>query len=259
MKFDTILRNAIHESNKVAYFKREFDNPYWKYQDFKKDFLEPLFQRIQKHKDDIHKEFEKQKTGLKSQLDKAKRNELDFYYSYLMRCMDKKGVDYKGYEKEQNEIWAKKYAEKLESLTVEDVKNNGLFKFYLKELNTLEGVLKELERPQQNIRKGDKPKRYTAKHYALSYLFELDLKGKHLPTNDGGFDQDKINKQGSELMGKEQKGNSGFMKAVREISNNYDRNKTDDLKQLSKNWRTKVMELSPNPGKLNQYLQDKGL
>lgn len=99
----------------------------------------------------------------------------------------------------------------------------------------------------------EKKRKYTAKHYALSYLFELDLQGKQPPKSDGGFAQSEIDKQGLERYGK-----TSFTKTIRSIID-FDRNTTKDLEQISKNWREIVLELSPNSEQLDAYLKKKGL
>jgi|GEM_PF-2166573 len=99
----------------------------------------------------------------------------------------------------------------------------------------------------------NKKRNYTAKHCALSYLFELDLEGKQLPTSDGGLAQTEIDKLGISIYGK-----TSFTKVVREIAK-CDRNNTRELKHISQNWREIVLELSPDSQKLEAYLKQKNI
>ena len=157
MKFDMILKGAIHKSNKEAYFKREFDRPEWKYEDFNKDFLEPLFDRIQEHKKNIFKESEKKKKQLHSCYEAAKLNKVDCYYDYHNKAIDLNiGISLDEYTKQRNKKIVDDYPKMLNDLEPEKIRTGRVFSFCLKELNTLEGVLKELEQPQQKSKLSDK-------------------------------------------------------------------------------------------------------
>lgn len=101
---------------------------------------------------------------------------------------------------------------------------------------------------EQNIKRN-----YTAKHYALSYLFELDLLGRPVPTSDGGLAQSEIDSYGIINYKK-----TSFTKAVRDVLC-CDRNNEKQLRNISQNWRKIVLELSPIPAKLEAYLKSKGL
>ena len=93
----------------------------------------------------------------------------------------------------------------------------------------------------------------TAKICAISYLFELDLLGRQPPTNSGGFAQKIIDE-----FGEVNYGYKSFTKILRSVLN-YDRYNLNDLKNIHKNWRELVIELSPNPDHLDNYLKKKNL
>lgn len=96
-------------------------------------------------------------------------------------------------------------------------------------------------------------KSYTAKHYALYYLFELDMTGRQLPLSDGGYAQSEIDEYGLSCFNKK-----SFTKTIREVLK-YDRNSLKDLKGISQNWREIVLELSQDPLRMENYLKTKNL
>ena len=95
----------------------------------------------------------------------------------------------------------------------------------------------------------------TAKHYALSYLFELNALGEQLPKNDGGLAQSKLIEIGNDRIGKN---GSGFVKAIRELLK-YDINSDKQLMNISQNWREKVLALSTHKDEIEKYLKSKNL
>merc|ERR1711991_739108 len=83
---------------------------------------------------------------------------------------------------------------------------------------------------------------FTAKHHALAYIFDLMVKGQHIPMSDGGLNQKLLLEIGKSRTGK--KSGSGFVKSIREIRRNYDINREGDLRHISENWKKIVLELS---------------
>lgn len=185
-KMDRLLYNAKFEQNKKNYFKRHFKKALDDHYEFE-DFFPPLYQAIEHHKKGIDKEFKKQKEGLEYNLNKAKLNELDFKDNYLIHCLDKKGIVYDDYKKEQNEIYIKEIAEKLEDFTKESVISNRLFGLKLSELILIENALKEAERhstsnqPQQN----EKPLELTDFLHNEQYRDKLPMIAKRFKNAKG--------------------------------------------------------------------------
>lgn len=100
------------------------------------------------------------------------------------------------------------------------------------------------------------PKKFTARHYALTYLFELAAEGGRVPTSDGGLNQKMIVAIGNERMGKN---GSGFVKEVRRIQRDFDLNNERDLNNISQNWKAIVLFLSNYNEKIINYLKIKEL
>lgn len=84
--------------------------------------------------------------------------------------------------------------------------------------------------------------KYTAKHYALTYYFELFALGKNLPLSDGGLNKKEIERIGNERIGNN---GNGFYKAIYELRKT-DFNSLRELKLISNNWRETVLTLSNN-------------
>ena len=129
---------------------------------------------------------------------------------------------------------------------------NTYLEFVLKR-NYLESLQNE---PQQNNNKPDK--KYTAKDYALTYIFDLDVKGEQPPTTNGALDYKKLNEYYNQKAMKKVTGNSGFVKEVKNVSL-LNRNNENILNQYSLNWKESILNLSENKFDLENYLKVKQL
>lgn len=112
--------------------------------------------------------------------------------------------------------------------------------------------------PPQPIVK-EKPIRYGANEYALTYIFDLYAIGEHVPINriEGCFDAKKIKDDASKFPMYD-KAPDTFYRAVKSILE-YDLNKPTDLQNISKDWLNAVRNLSTNWVITEQYLKDKNL
>jgi hypothetical protein len=92
-------------------------------------------------------------------------------------------------------------------------------------------------------------KKYSAKYYVLSYIFDSYVSGIILPIGR----KKELERIGSEKIGK---GNR-FYKVFNEIIK-MDLNSEDNLiKTVGNDWRAVILTLSTNPEQLEQYLQSK--
>ncbi|EAZ83043.2 hypothetical protein ALPR1_12520 [Algoriphagus machipongonensis] len=97
------------------------------------------------------------------------------------------------------------------------------------------------------------PKKYTAKHYVLAYLFECNASGVRFPRGI----KSKLESEGNQRMGAG-KGNR-FYKAFNEITS-FDLNVESNLKIIGgDHWREAIIQLSKDPETVEEYLQSKGL
>lgn len=127
-------------------------------------------------------------------------------------------------------------------------------------------ILKAFEKTQPNIEPlppqpivKEKPIRYGANEYALTYIFDLYAIGEHVPINriEGCFDAKKIKDDASKFP-KYDKAPDTFYRAVKNVLQ-YDLNKPTDLQNISKDWLNAVRNLSTNWVITEQYLKDKNL
>ena len=104
-----------------------------------------------------------------------------------------------------------------------------------------------------------KPIKYGAKEYALTYIFDLYAIGQQVPINrvEGSFDAKKI-KQDASKFPMYDKAPDTFYRAVKSVLE-YDLNKPTDLQNISKDWLNAVRNLSTNWVITEQYLKDKNL
>ena len=104
-----------------------------------------------------------------------------------------------------------------------------------------------------------KPIKYGAKEYALTYIFDLYATGKQVPINriEGSFDAKKI-KQDASKFPTYDKAPDTFYRAVKSVLE-YDLNKPTDLQNISKDWLNAVRNLSANWATTERYLKDKNL
>lgn len=102
-------------------------------------------------------------------------------------------------------------------------------------------------------------RKYTDKHYALTYIFDLLAKNEGVPVNDAGLAATKLRGIGREITGKES--GEGFYRAVDEIIRTKKYNLTDkkQLNQISNNWYQIITELSKDRESLINYLGTNGL
>ena len=123
---------------------------------------------------------------------------------------------------------------------------------WIKELNNLKAL------PPQPIVK-QKPIKYGANEYALTYIFDLYAIGQQVPINriEGSFDAKKI-KQDASKFPMYDKAPDTFYRAVKSVLE-YDLNKPTDLQNISKDWLNAVRNLSTNWVITEQYLKDKNL
>lgn len=112
--------------------------------------------------------------------------------------------------------------------------------------------------PPQPIVK-QKPIKYGANEYALTYIFDLYAIGQQVPINriEGSFDAKKI-KQDASKFPMYDKAPDTFYRAVKSVLE-YDLNKPTDLQNISKDWLNAVRNLSTNWVITEQYLKDKNL
>ena len=112
--------------------------------------------------------------------------------------------------------------------------------------------------PPQPIVK-QKPIKYGAKEYALTYIFDLYAIGQQVPINriEGSFDAKKI-KQDASKFPMYDKAPDTFYRAVKSVLE-YDLSKPTDLQNISKDWLNAVRNLSTNWVITEQYLKDKNL
>ncbi len=112
--------------------------------------------------------------------------------------------------------------------------------------------------PPQPIVK-QKPIKYGAKEYALTYIFDLYAIGQQVPINriEGSFDAKKI-KQDASKFSNYDKAPDTFYRAVKDVLK-YDLNKPTDLQNISKDWLNAVRNLSTNWVTTEQYLKGKKL
>lgn len=149
MKFDILFKNGvknpINKQNLSDYFIREFKKAERDHFYTPKIFFPPLYQNIEAHRKRIATNHKMKKEKLQVLLSKAKRNELDFYDHYLMYCLDKKGIEYEAFEKEQNQNYLKAAESNLKNLTIENIVSNSSNGFKLSELELIENALKKAE------------------------------------------------------------------------------------------------------------------
>ncbi len=119
-------------------------------------------------------------------------------------------------------------------------------------------ILKAPTLPPQPIVK-QKPIKYGANEYALTYIFDLYAIGQQVPINriEGSFDAKKI-KQDASKFPMYDKAPDTFYRAVKFVLE-YDLNKPTDLQNISKDWLNAVRNLSTNWVITEQYLKDKNL
>jgi hypothetical protein len=127
-------------------------------------------------------------------------------------------------------------------------------------------ILKAFKKTQPNIEPlppqpidEQKPIKYGAKEYALTYIFDLYAIGQQVPINriEGSFDAKKI-KQDASKFPMYDKAPDTFYRAVKSVLE-YDLNKPIDLQNISKDWLNAVRNLSTNWVITEQYLKDKNL
>ncbi len=149
MKFDILFRNGLdYQHNRkdlTSYFFREFkkaerDNFYTV-----ETFFPPLYDRIERHKEGIKKNFESKKEDLQKLLQKAKKNEKDHYDPYYSKCIDRQGINYEDFKKQENKKTVKNTQKELNNFTPESVISQPLLGFKLSEIRLLEENIKEAE------------------------------------------------------------------------------------------------------------------
>lgn len=101
--------------------------------------------------------------------------------------------------------------------------------------------------------------KYTAKEYALAYIFDLYSKGEQVPTNrtnDAGLDAKYLKSIGSEKTRYNHKGDS-FYRAVKDVLKNYDLNNERHLQSISTDWKNAILSISNNDFEIKQYINNK--
>lgn len=128
----------------------------------------------------------------------------------------------------------------------------------ISKIENLTGSPKAKALPPQPIIK-QKPIKYGANEYALTYIFDLYAIGQQVPINriEGSFDAKKI-KQDASKFPMYDKAPDTFYRAVKSVLE-YDLNKPTDLQNISKDWLNAVRNLSTNWAITEQYLKDKNL
>lgn len=160
----------------------------------------------------------------------------------------------------------KKYILKQMRLILDEVKNTEIGRELFTDLyeriepyaDIFRFVFSETPLPPQPIDE-QKPIKYGAKEYALTYIFDLYATGKQVPINriEGSFDAKKI-KQDVSKFPMYDKAPDTFYRAVKSVLE-YDLNKPTDLQNISKDWLNAVRNLSTNWVITEQYLKDKNL
>ena len=119
------------------------------------------------------------------------------------------------------------------------------------------GIIKGIKPPQPIDEQ--KPIKYGAKEYALTYIFDLYAIGQQVPINriEGSLDVKKI-KQDVSKFPMYDKALDTFYRAVKSVLE-YDLSKPTDLQNISKDWLNAVRNLSTNWVITEQYLKDKNL
>jgi hypothetical protein len=127
-------------------------------------------------------------------------------------------------------------------------------------------ILKAFKKTQPNIEPlppqpivKQKPIKYGANEYALTYIFDLYAIGQQVPINriEGSSDAKKI-KQDASKFPMYDKAPDTFYRAVKNVLQ-YDLNNPTDLQNISKDWLNAVRNLSTNWVITEQYLKDKNL
>jgi|GEM_PF-4547282 len=126
------------------------------------------------------------------------------------------------------------------------------------ELSKIEGS--ELETKPLLPIDEQKPVKYTANEYALTYIFDLFAIGQQVPINrvEGGFDAKKIKKDVCKFPDYD-KAPDTFYRAVTKILKYYDLNNENDLQNISNDWLNAVRNLSTNWPVTKEYLKEKKL
>lgn len=123
--------------------------------------------------------------------------------------------------------------------------------------NANESPLGQTLPPQPIVKQ--KPIKYGANEYALTYIFDLYGIGQQVPINriEGSFDAKKIKQDASKFPYYDKEPDT-FYRAVKSVLK-YDLNNPTDLQNISKDWLNAVSNLSTNWVTTEQYLKDKEL
>ncbi|CAA7195871.1 hypothetical protein [Chryseobacterium potabilaquae] len=99
--------------------------------------------------------------------------------------------------------------------------------------------------------------KYTAKEYALAYIFDLWAKGEQIPLNrvEGGLNKKELHEIGENIPTIKK---DTFYRAVKLLTS-YDLNKQKQLQSISKDWQNAVQKLSNNWAETKEYLVTKEL
>ena len=207
--------------------------------------------------------------NFKEIFDSIKNISLSKFIEHIEFLFEKSKRDYSGltvsiarkeiFIREQLEIYKKA---NLRFKKFGDYANDTFNKYQPIFTEALEYWKKEFENlkalPPQPIDE-QKPIKYGAKEYALTYIFDLYAIGQRVPINriEGCFDAKKIKDDASKFP-KYDKAPDTFYRAVKSVLE-YDLNKPTDLQNISKDWLNAVRNLSTNWVITEQYLKDKNL
>lgn len=102
--------------------------------------------------------------------------------------------------------------------------------------------------------------KFTAKEYALAYIFDLYSKGEQIPINrtDATIDAKYLKSIASDKTDSNFKGDT-FYRAVKKIVREYNLNDVKDLKLISIDWKNAVLTISKNNSEIIQMLSNKKL
>lgn len=107
--------------------------------------------------------------------------------------------------------------------------------------------------------KNNKVLKYSAKEYALAYIFDLFSKGQQIPINrkEATLDAKYLKSIGEEKTKGNFKGDT-FYRAVKEVKN-YNLNDIKELNLISNNWKNAVLAISKNDNEIKKYFSNQNL
>lgn len=101
--------------------------------------------------------------------------------------------------------------------------------------------------------------KYSAKEYALAYIFDLYSKGQQIPINrkEATLDAKYLKSIGEDKTKGNFKGDT-FYRAVKEV-NKYNLNSINELNMISNGWKNAVLSILKNDNEVKKYFSNKNL